>query len=71
MALVLLMATGCAKEEVVAPTTVRMVSKKTVNTGNSTGTSTSNTLGNGGTGQKPITDDGDDMGDKERTTKPR
>ncbi len=66
----LLMATGCAKEEVAAPAAPQKLVKKVVKPGNPDGNGTFNT-GNSVNGNSPITDDGDDMGDNERTSKPR
>lgn len=70
LALFLLMATGCAKEEVVAPAALQHHVQKALKPGNPDGNGAVNN-GNSSTGNSPITDDGDDMGDNERTTKPK
>jgi hypothetical protein len=71
MALFLLLATGCAKEEVMAPSAPQGLVKKAVKPGNPGGNGNSTVgSGNSGTGNS-ITDDGDDMGDNERSTKPK
>lgn len=66
-ALFMLVATGCSKEEVMAPNVVPQMSKalKPLQ-GDSTITD-----GNTSKGASPITDDGDDLGDKERSSKPK
>jgi len=71
-ALLMLVATGCSKEEVVAPNAVPQVSKalKPVQ-GSSDQGGTTVTPGTKGSGVSPITDDGDDLGDKERSSKPK
>ncbi|MBX2982446.1 MAG: hypothetical protein WBB32_01695 [Flavobacteriales bacterium] len=68
-ALLMLISTGCTKEEVVAPNAPipAMQTKAGANSGNST-------LGTGNGGQDssaPISDDGDDLGDSERSNRPR
>lgn len=72
VALLLLMATGCTKEEVVAPSAIPQVSKnlKPVH-GNSDQGDTTIVPSNTGNSVSPITDDGDDLGDKERSSKPK
>lgn len=67
-ALLLLVSTGCTKEEVVAPNAPVPVMHTKVganpgdpNVGNGNGPDTS----------VPISDDGDDLGDKERSNRPR
>ncbi len=71
-ALLMLVATGCSKEEVVAPTTAPQVSKsmKPVQ-GSSDQGGTTITPGNTDNSKDPISDDGDDLGDKERSSKPK
>ena len=71
-ALLMLVVTGCAKEEAVAPNVVPQISKAlkpAQGSGDQEGTSV--TPDNTGNGVSPITDDGDDLGDKERSSKPR
>ena len=71
-ALLMLVASGCSKEEVVAPNAVPQVSKalKPVQ-GSSDQGGTTVTNGNTDNSTSPITDDGDDLGDKERSNKPK
>lgn len=69
-ALLLLMATGCAKEDVVAPCAAHNTAKQEVRPGQGNGNGTVDT-GNGTNGNSPITDDGDDIGDNERTSSPK
>ena len=71
-ALLMLFATGCSKEEVVAPNGTPVISKalKPVQVSNGQG-GTIVTPADTGNGVAPITDDGDDLGDKERSSKPR
>ncbi|MEO5584299.1 MAG: hypothetical protein ABIQ75_02500 [Flavobacteriales bacterium] len=71
-ALLMLVATGCSKEEVVAPNGAPLISRslKPVQASNGQG-GTSVTPGDTGNGVAPITDDGDDLGDKERSSKPK
>ena len=68
--LLLLLATGCAKEEVVPPCAAHSMAKQEVKPGQGSGNGTVDT-GNGTTGNSPITDDGDDIGDNERTSTPK
>ena len=68
-ALLLLVSTGCSKEEVVAPNAPVPVlqTRATANGGNST-------VGTGSQGSDssaPISDDGDDLGDRERSNRPK
>ena len=68
-ALLMLVSTGCTKEEVVAPNAPVPVlqTRASANGGNST-------LGPGVEGSDssaPISDDGDDLGDSERSNRPR
>lgn len=68
-ALLLLVSTGCTKEEVVAPNAAIPVlqTRGTASGGNST-------LGTGSQSpdrSAPISDDGDDLGDKERSNRPK
>lgn len=64
LALLLLLATGCAKEEVLPPGTLQPVLKSApvITNGND-----SIAPGDNGKGIVPITDDGDDLGDNERS----
>lgn len=65
LAFLLLMASGCTKEELVAPKTVPQAVQSMEAPTTGTGTVIP---GASGTDKSPITDDGDDMGDNERTT---
>ncbi|HMN04446.1 MAG TPA: hypothetical protein PKD45_01865 [Flavobacteriales bacterium] len=58
----LLMVTGCAKEEVVRPDAAMPVKAVTVDPGTSTDDKGISA---------PISDDGDDLGDKERSSRPK
>lgn len=69
LALLMLVATGCSKEEVMAPGAAPQVSKSlkpAQGSGDQGGTTVTS-----GNGASPITDDGDDLGDKERSNKPK
>ncbi len=63
-ALLLLLATGCAKEEVLPPHAMQPVLKHALIVTNGTD---SISPGNNGNTIVPITDDGDDLGDSERS----
>ena len=67
-ALSMVLTTGCAKEAAVAPATAQPYMKYAP-----TGTNWNDTIvsGNSAKGISPITDDGDDMGDRERSSKPK
>lgn len=71
-ALLMLVVAGCSKEEVVAPGAAPQVSKALKPAqGSSDQGGTTVTPDNTGNGVSPITDDGDDLGDKERSNKPK
>lgn len=67
-AFLVFMATGCAKEEVVAPA-MQALPAKAVKPAN--GGQVNNGNPNSGQSGSSITDDGDDIGDNEQSTKPR
>ncbi|MBZ0207601.1 MAG: hypothetical protein K8H89_14865 [Flavobacteriales bacterium] len=68
-ALFLLVSTGCTKEEVVAPNTPTPMMQTKAGKVDGNGTVGTGTSGNNAI--SPISDDGDDLGDSERSNRPK
>lgn len=69
LALLVLLSTGCAKEEVVQPASVDtapMMQRRSAN-----GQGTVGPIPGQGGNVSPISDDGDDLGDRERSNRPK